>query len=105
MGSISAPETSVDDRGRRKVFSGVVVSDKMAKTRVIRVDRLVRHGFYEKVMKAKTKLVAHDEQNQSKEGDLVEITGTRPLSKTKRWRISRIIKAAAVIETRPGGAA
>ena len=81
-------------RGQRKTFEGVVVSDKMDKTRTVAVSRLVRHPFYEKVMKKSSKFSVHDEANESREGDLVEIMSTRPLSKTKRWRLVRIIKAA-----------
>ncbi|MGB9877094.1 MAG: 30S ribosomal protein S17 [bacterium] len=79
-------------RGKRKVFRGEVVSDKMDKTIVVAVTRLVRHPLYPKVLKKTTKLKAHDEFNEAKEGDIVEIMETRPLSKTKRWRLVRIIK-------------
>jgi len=81
-------------RDDRKSFTGVVVSDKMNKTRIVKVERVVRHRFYEKVMKLNSKFSAHDETNSSHEGDQVEIMSTRPLSKTKRWRIVRVIKAA-----------
>ena len=87
--------TAVDlDRGNRKTLEGVVVSDKMNKTRTVRVSRSVRHPFYEKIMKKSKKFHAHDENNEAREGDIVEITSTRPLSKLKRWRIVRIVKAA-----------
>ena len=79
-------------RGRRKVFRGEVVSDKMDKTIVVAVTRLVRHPLYPKVIKKTTKFKAHDEFNEAKEGDIVEIMETRPLSKTKRWRLVKIIK-------------
>lgn len=78
----------------RKTLEGVVVSDKMNKTRVVRVSRSVRHPFYEKVMKKSKKFHAHDENNEARAGDVVEITSTRPLSKLKRWRIVRVVKAA-----------
>ena len=81
-------------RSSRKTMEGVVVSDKMNKTRVVSVKRLVRHPFYDKVMRKSSKFSVHDEGNQSKEGDLVEIMSTRPLSKMKRWRLVRILKAA-----------
>ena len=95
-------ETSAEQRNDRKAFEGVVVSDKMSKTRIVSVQRLVRHKFYEKIMRKRTKFAVHDEQNVSKEGDLVEIMSTRPLSKTKRWRLVRVVKAAAqaAVETR-----
>ena len=82
------------DRGNRKSLEGVVVSDKMNKTRTVRVSRSVRHPFYEKIMKKSKKFHAHDENNETREGDIVEIASTRPLSKLKRWRIVRIVKAA-----------
>lgn len=81
-------------RGNRKTLEGVVVSDKMDKTRVIRVTRSVLHPFYKKVMTKSKKFHAHDEGNEAREGDLVEIASTRPLSKLKRWRIVRVVKAA-----------
>ena len=83
-----------DDRGERKTLEGVVVSDKMDKTRVVRVTRTVRHPFYLKVQTKSSKFHVHDESNQSHEGDAVEIASTRPLSKLKRWRLVRVIKAA-----------
>jgi small subunit ribosomal protein S17 len=81
-------------RGQRKTLEGVVVSDKMDKTRVVRVSRTVRHPFYLKVQTKSSKFHVHDEANQSREGDLIEIASTRPLSKLKRWRLVRIVKAA-----------
>jgi len=81
-------------RGQRKSMEGVVVSDKMDKTRVVRVTRTVRHHFYKKVMTKSSKFHVHDEGNQSREGDLIEIVSTRPLSKLKRWRMVRVVKAA-----------
>ena len=80
------------DRGNRKTLEGVVVSDKMNKTRTVRVSRSV--PFYEKIMKKSKKFHAHDENNEAREGDVVEIASTRPISKLKRWRIVRIVKAA-----------
>ena len=87
------PEAA-EQRGQRKTMEGVVVSDKMDKTRVVRVTRTVRHPFYLKVMTKSSKFHVHDESNQSREGDVIEITGTRPLSKLKRWRLVRVVKAA-----------
>src|SRR5260370_41452699 len=85
---------SDDARNSRKTLEGVVVSDKMNKTRIVTVERSFRHPFYEKIMKKQSKFAIHDEANESKEGDLVEIMSTRPLSKSKRWRLVRIVKAA-----------
>jgi len=81
-------------RSARKTFEGVVVSDKMNKTRIVTVERSFRHPFYEKIMKKKSKFAIHDESNESREGDLVEIMSTRPLSKSKRWRLVRVVNAA-----------
>ena len=86
---------NTEKRAQRKVLRGVVVSDKMAKTRVISVDHVIRHAFYDKTLRRNRKFYAHDEANESKSGDLVEITSTRPLSALKRWRISRIVEKAA----------
>jgi small subunit ribosomal protein S17 len=90
----AAPAAADLDRGSRKTLEGVVVSDKMNKTRTVRVARSVRHAFYEKVMKSSKKFHAHDENNEAREGDIVEIASVRPMSKLKRWRIVRIVKAA-----------
>lgn len=87
------PATEIE-RGQRKTLEGVVVSDKMDKTRVVKITRSVLHPFYKKVMTKTKKFHAHDEGNEAREGDLVEIASTRPLSKLKRWRIVRVVKAA-----------
>ncbi|MBI5623712.1 MAG: 30S ribosomal protein S17 [Elusimicrobia bacterium] len=79
------------DRSHRKTFEGVVVQARMDKTRVVKVTRQVRHAFYEKVQRLTKKFYVHDEENKSREGDLVEIMSTRPLSKTKRWRLVRVV--------------
>ena len=75
-----------------KTRQGIVVSDKMDKTRVILVARSFRIPVYEKVMRESKRFYAHDYKNESKTGDLVEITETRPLSKLKRWRVVKILK-------------
>lgn len=82
------------DRGRRKVRSGRVVSDKMDKTIVVAIDTLVRHPLYGRIMRRTSKLKAHDEANECGIGDVVEIMETRPLSRDKRWRVSRIVEKA-----------
>jgi small subunit ribosomal protein S17 len=90
-----AAETRETTRiNRRKVRRGRVVSDKMNKTVVVSVERIVEHPLYGKRMKRSSKFHAHDERNEAKEGDLVEIMETRPLSKTKRWRVTRIVERA-----------
>lgn len=81
---------------RREVRrTGVVVSDRMAKTIVVRVDRKVMHPVYKKYMRRSSKLVAHDEKNEAKIGDTVELVFTRPISRTKRWRLERVVIAVA----------
>ena len=86
-------EASEQERRQRKTMEGVVVSDKMNKTRIVSVERTFRHPFYEKIMKKQSKFAVHDEGNDSHEGDLVEIVSTRPLSTSKRWRLVRVVKA------------
>jgi len=81
------------ERGLRKTLIGEVVSDKMDKTRIIRVTRTIKHAFYNKVMKKSRKFAVDDRKNESHTGDTVEIVETRPLSKTKRWRLLRIVQA------------
>jgi len=74
---------------------GVVVSDKMTKTRVVLIERVYRHPRYQRVVTRSKKLKAHDEANQSKVGDRVLIEETRPLSKDKRWRIRQVLGHSA----------
>jgi len=81
-------------RNRRKVRIGVVVSDKMDKTVVVRVTREFRHPLYGKRVKKSKKYMAHDENNECRIGDVVKIMETRPLSKRKRWRVVEIIERA-----------
>jgi len=83
-------------RGLQKTQTGIVVSDKMDKTVVVQVDRQVRHPMYKKYVRRRAKYTAHDETNSCKVGDRVLIRETRPLSKTKRWRVSEIIERAVV---------
>ncbi|HET7876880.1 MAG TPA: 30S ribosomal protein S17 [Methylomirabilota bacterium] len=75
----------------KKTREGVVVSDKMTKTRVVLIERVSRHPRYERVIRRSKKLKAHDETNASKVGDRVLIEETRPFSKEKRWRIRQIL--------------
>lgn len=82
------------DRGRRKVRNGRVVSDSMDKTVVVAIETLVRHPLYGRIIRRTTKFKAHDEENQCGVGDSVEIMETRPISKEKRWRVSRIVEKA-----------
>ncbi len=81
--------------GHRRTQTGVVVSDKMEKTVVVRVDRLVKHPLYNKYIKRSVKYKVHDEQNSCKAGDKVQIVECRPLSKDKRWALRQILESAA----------
>jgi small subunit ribosomal protein S17 len=91
---VSDEQTAATERGRRKMRTGVVVSDKMDKTVLIRIDRQVRHSLYQKTVRRSSKLAAHDEQNEAHVGDTVRVMETRPLSKSKRWRVVEIVERA-----------
>lgn len=82
------------DRGRRKERRGVVVSAAMEKTIVVRVDVIKAHPKYKKTMRRSIRLHAHDERGEAKAGDVVRLVETRPLSKTKRWRLAEIVEVA-----------
>jgi small subunit ribosomal protein S17 len=86
--------TAGAERNARKTRVGMVVSDKMAKTVVVSIERRVQHPVYGKMVRRTKKLKAHDEQNEAKTGDTVRIMETRPLSKDKRWRVVEIIERA-----------
>ena len=92
--SRSAPETPSEDRTRRKVRVGVVVSDKMDKTVLVRIDRRVRHPLYKKTVARSNKLAAHDGTNDAHVGDTVRLMETRRTSKSKRWRVVEIVERA-----------
>lgn len=79
---------------QKKNRVGVVVSDKMTKTRVVSVDRLVCHPVFKKYYKRSTKFHVHDEKNESQVGDRVEIVESRPISKTKRWVLRKVLRKA-----------
>ncbi|MGM9682615.1 MAG: 30S ribosomal protein S17 [Eubacteriales bacterium] len=83
-----------EERNLRKVRVGRVISDKMNKTVVVAIEDNVRHPVYGKIVKRTLKLHAHDENNECGIGDKVEIMETRPLSKTKRWRVVEIVEKA-----------
>ena len=89
----SAPTGEAKTTGKR-VLQGVVTRDKTLKTRRVEVERLVRHPKYGKFVKRRTVCYAHDEKNESHLGDTVEIVESRPLSKTKRWNLVKIVKKA-----------
>ncbi|MEJ2040217.1 MAG: 30S ribosomal protein S17 [Desulfosarcinaceae bacterium] len=81
-------------RGNRRQVIGTIVSNKMDRTVVVQVERLVKHPSYKKYIRRCNNFMAHDQENACQVGDRVMITETRPLSKTKRWRVSRIIEKA-----------
>jgi small subunit ribosomal protein S17 len=81
------------ERGRRRVVQGVVTSDKMNKTRRVEIPRLVKHPRYGKYIRRRTVCHVHDENNVSRMGDKVEIMESRPLSKTKHWRLLRVVSS------------
>jgi small subunit ribosomal protein S17 len=81
-------------RSNRKIRTGVVIADKMDKTIVVRVDRVMKHPLYMKTVRSFSKLYAHDEKNEANIGDRVRVMETRPLSKTKRWRLTDVLEKA-----------
>lgn len=95
----AAKKEAVEDRGARRTAVGVVTSDKMDKTRRVEIPRLVKHARYGKYIKRRTICKVHDEKNESHKGDTVEIMETRRLSKTKNWRLLRIVKRSAIAGT------
>jgi small subunit ribosomal protein S17 len=82
-------------REMKRQVVGVVVSNNMDKTVVVAVERVVKHAMYHKFIKRRTKFAAHDEQNSCQIGDKVVITESRPISRSKRWRVSKIVEKAA----------
>ncbi|MDA0372908.1 MAG: 30S ribosomal protein S17 [Planctomycetota bacterium] len=81
-------------RGSRRVLQGTVTSDKMDKTITVEVNRRVKHPLYEKFINRRTRVHAHDENNDAKVGDIVQVTETRPLSKLKRFRLTKVVTRA-----------
>ena len=86
------------ERGQRRVVSGRVISDKMDKTITVRQERLVKHPLYGKYIRRATTYKAHDENNTARMGDVVEITASRPVSKTKTWRLVRVVRSDSLAE-------
>ncbi|MGH2720255.1 MAG: 30S ribosomal protein S17 [Actinomycetota bacterium] len=84
----------MSERGQRKTRTGLVVSDRMQKSVVVSIDETVRHPLYGKTYHRKVRYTAHDEHDNAKTGDLVKIMETRPLSKTKRWRVVEVLERA-----------
>lgn len=91
------PATVTGDavRGKRDMRVGVVISDKGDKTITVRFDRMVKHDKYGKYFRRSTKLRTHDEQNEAKMGDVVEVVACRRMSKTKCWRLVKVVRKAA----------
>jgi small subunit ribosomal protein S17 len=85
----------VEERRPNRTITGVVVSDKMDKTVVVLVNRLVKHPVYKKYIRRRAKFMAHDEKNAARLGDTVEIIQSRPLSRLKRWRLTRVLARQA----------
>ena len=85
------------ERNTRRVYRGTVVSDKPNKTIIVEVNTSKRHSLYDKRVKYSKKFAAHDENNEAKLGDIVEIMETRPLSATKRFRLLRVVEKAVII--------
>ena len=85
----------MSDRGRRRILTGTVVSDKMDKTVVVRVERLVQDQRYEKYVRRYSRFLAHDEGNACQVGDRVQIAEHRPISKRKRWKVCETVAKAA----------
>jgi small subunit ribosomal protein S17 len=86
---------------KQKSKLGLVISDKMDQTVVVSVETLKHHPLYHKTIKHVVKYKAHNNKNESKEGDIVKIIETRPLSKDKRWRIAQIVKKGETVEVKP----
>lgn len=91
---MSTPEEKLEQRGQRKILQGLVISDAMDKTVVVQVRDAASHATYKKIVRRDKHLKAHDENNDAGRGDLVRIMETRPLSKTKRWRVVEILERA-----------
>ena len=87
----------MSERNMRKVKIGKVVSDKMDKTIVVAVEDSIRHPLYKKIVKRTQRFKAHDENNEAKIGDIVEVMETRPLSKDKHFRLVRIVEKAVIL--------
>jgi small subunit ribosomal protein S17 len=101
---VTENQTPATPQRRRASKIGVVTSDRMQKTVTVRVDRIVRHERYKRYVKRSTKFMAHDESNECRLGDTVEIVESRPLASRKRWRVRRVIRPAAGLSA-PGAAA
>ena len=95
MGKESTQANKNKQRGRMNLIKGQVVSDKADKTISVLIYRLMKHPKYKKYIRRKSVFKAHDEKNEAKKGDLVSIYETRPLSKTKRWKLFKVVETSA----------
>jgi small subunit ribosomal protein S17 len=94
-----ATQPDQSERGKRRLAVGIVTSDKMNKTRRVEIPRLVKHARYGKYIRRRTICHVHDEKNEARTGDTVEIMESRPLSKTKHWRLVRVVAKAEAVTT------
>lgn len=92
-----ATDASASTKQHRREMTGTVVSDKMSKTIVVKIDRRVRHGLYKKYIVRSRRFKAHDEKNEAKIGDQVVLVESRPLSRDKRWALQRIVRRAGQV--------
>lgn len=88
--------------GKRKILQGIVISDKMDRTITVEVRRLTPHSLYNKVIRRRTRVNAHDEANAAQAGDVVQVVESRPFSKTKRWALLQIVRRVVESEERSG---
>jgi len=93
-GTTSETTTDQVDRAKKKIRVGTVVSDKMQKTVVVQIERLVRHPVYKRYVRRRKRFKVHDEENQCRTGDVIAFMETRPLSKDKRWRFVEFVERA-----------
>ncbi|MDE0184844.1 MAG: 30S ribosomal protein S17 [Candidatus Poribacteria bacterium] len=82
---------SLKDRGKRKLRTGVVTSDSMDKTVAVTITRTYQHPFYKKILRKTTRILAHDEQNVCRVGDLVQVVESRPISREKKWKVRQVV--------------
>lgn len=92
--SAASQDAGTEDRGQRKVRTGIVTSDRMDKTVVVQIVQTIRHPLYPKIYRRRKNLYAHDDANAAKVGDRVRVMETRPMSKLKRWRVVEIMERA-----------
>lgn len=92
MSTETSKEQEAPERGARRIREGIVIKDKMNKTIIVEVTRMMQHPQFDKIVRRRIKYAAHDEKNEAKVGNKVRILQTRPLSKTKRWTLLRVLE-------------